>query len=364
MRLRLGALAPLVVLALAPPALAQPLERGALRLEWSAPGGCPNGVEVVDRIETLLGVRIADLAPEPIVARGTIREVAALRYELTLETHQRDQRFARSMQAPSCDELSDAGALVLALAIDPTLAERQARGSAGTEPGTSALPTESPPAPGAEPKAPPAAAKPRVETLDTSDPRDEPPPPPPPPPPSRPSWSARIGLVLDLGSVSDLSFGARATVGLGFDAFRLELGALWLPPARTYLPSDDQVAFIEGNPPERGGAIDLVVAQADACYLPFRGDFELEGCAGLELGRLHGAGFGTSTEEDGSALWFGVGAGALARGKATSALSIVVSAAAVVVPQRTEFILENVGTVYRVPTLLGRFGLAIETEFE
>ena len=145
MRLRLGALAPLVVLALASPARAQPLERGALRLEWTAPGGCPNGVEVVDRIETLLGVRIADLAPEPIVARGKVREVGALRYELTLETHQREQRFVRSMQAPSCAELSDAGALVLALAIDPTLAERQARSSAETAPGTSALPTEPPP---------------------------------------------------------------------------------------------------------------------------------------------------------------------------------------------------------------------------
>jgi hypothetical protein len=352
MRLRLGALAPLVVLAAASPALAQTLERGALRLEWTAPGGCPNGVEIVDRIETLLGVRIADLAPEPIVARGSVRKIGELRYELTLETHQRDQRFARSMQAPSCAELSDAGALVLALAIDPTLAERQARGSAGTEPGTSALPTEAPPAPGTEPK-PSPEAKPPVETLDTKDPAEEPPPPRPPPPPSGPVWSARIELVLDIGSVSDVSFGPRADIGLDFGAFRLELGALWLPPARTYLPDD-----------ERGGAIDLIVAQADACYLPFRGDFELEGCAGLEFGRLHGAGFGTASEEDGSGPWFGAGASALARGKATSALSVVVSAGAVLVPQDTEFVLENVGTVYRVPLVVGRFGLGIETEFE
>jgi len=351
MRLRLGALAPLVVLAVASPAPAQTLERGALRLEWTAPGGCPNGVEVVDRIETLLGVRIADLAPEPIVARGSVREIGALRYELTLETHQRDQRFARSMQAPSCAELSDAGALVLALAIDPTLADRQARGSVGTEPGTSALPTEA--APGTEPK-PSPEAKPPVETLDTKDPADEPPPPPAPPPPSTPLLSARIELVLDIGSVSDVSYGPRANVGLDFRDFRLELGALWLPPARTYLPSDS----------ERGGAIDLVVAQVDACYLPIRGDFALEGCAGLELGRLHGAGFGTSSEEDGSGPWFGAGASALARGKTTSALSVIVSAGAVVVPQDTEFVLENVGTVYRVPLVVGRLGLGIETEFE
>ena len=364
MRLRLGALARLVVLALASPALAQPLERGALRLEWTAPGGCPNGVEVVDRIETLLGVRIADLAPEPIIASGKVREIGALRYELTLETHQREQRFVRAMQAPSCAELSDAGALVLALAIDPTLAERQARSSAGAAPGTSALPTEQPPAPGTEAKPAPTEAKPRVETLDTTDPDDEPPPLPPTQPSSGPSWSARLGLVLDTGSVSDTSFGTSANVGLDYGGFRLELGALWLPPARTYLPSGDQVAFLEAPTPERGGAIDLVVAETDACYLPFRGDFELEGCAGLELGRLHGAGFGTSTEAEGSAPWFAARAGVLARAKATGALSVVVSARAVYVPQATEFVLENVGTVYRVPTFVGRFTLGIETEFE
>src|SRR5262245_20977934 len=167
-----------IALSWSPAARAEPLERGALRLDWSAPGGCPNGVEIAQRIEALLGAPITAMTPEPIVARGKVTEVGPLRYELELETRQRDQRFVRSMQAPSCAELSDAGALVLALAIDPTLAERRARG-AQPPPATDALPTDLPPAEApaaAEPAQPAPAAKPErrvVTTLDSADPREE-----------------------------------------------------------------------------------------------------------------------------------------------------------------------------------------------
>ncbi|HEX6277783.1 MAG TPA: hypothetical protein VFZ53_32295 [Polyangiaceae bacterium] len=349
MRYRLGARLVLVALAAAPLSAAEPIERGALRLDWSAPGGCPNRVEIVERIEALLGVPVAALEPEPIVARGTVRRLEALRFELELETHQRAQRFVRSMQAPSCAELSDAGALVLALAIDPTLAERQARGE--TAPGTSALAGAAPSPPEAAQKA--EAPKPPVRTLDTTDPEDEPPPPLPPPPPP-PPWSARAGVTVDVGTVSDVSLGPRGSVEFGFETTRFELGILWLPPARTFVASET----------ERGGYIDLIAAQAAACLLPFRGEVEMEGCFGLEVGRLHGAGFGVATETEGSALWLAGGLAVAARIRATDGLSVVASAGLLYSPQSTEFTLENVGLVHEVPPMVGRFGLAIETEFE
>ena len=341
MRYRLGARLVFVALAVAPLSAAEPIERGALRLDWSAPGGCPNRVEIVERIEALLGVPVTALEPEPIVARGTVRELEALRFELELETHQRAQRFVRSMQAPSCAELSDAGALVLALAIDPTLAERQARGEAA--PGTSSLPGTAPPPPGAAPKA--EAQKPPVRTLDTTDPADEPPPPP---------WSARAGVTVDVGTVSDVSLGPRGSVEFGFETTRFELGVLWLPPARTFVASDT----------ERGGDIDLIAAQTAACLLPFRGELEVEGCFGLEVGRLHGAGFGVATETEGSALWLAGGLAVAGRIRATDGLSVVASAGLLYSPQTIEFTLENVGLVHDVSPVVGRFGLAIETEFE
>jgi hypothetical protein len=341
------------------PVHAQPLERGALRLDWSSPGGCPNGAEIAERIEALLGAPIADVKAEPIVARGKVTELGPLRYELELETRQRDQRFVRSMQAPSCAELGDAGALVLALAIDPTLAERRAR--AQTSPGTEALPSDLPPpaqpapAEPAEPApaepAPPAPARPRgaVTTLDSPDPQDEV----VPAAPLVVRWSARLGLVLDAGTVANSAYGFGARIGAPFGSFRAELGLVWLPPTATVIATD----------PERGGSIDLLAADLVGCYVPLRGGFEIAACGIVELGRIHGAGFGTVVESEDSALWVAVGPGALFRLRAAESLLVTASTELLFALERNEFTLENVGTVHQVWPAIPRIGLAVETEF-
>jgi hypothetical protein len=332
-------------------ARAEPLERGALRLEWSAPGGCPNAVEVVERIETLLGTRVADLAPEPIAARGRVRQIEPLRYELELETHQRDQRFTRSMQAPSCAELSDAGALVLALAIDPALAERRARAAEQKPLETSTPPVE--PA-AAEPVAP----KPRVAPIVDAPPpvlrsRDE-------PRENRTErasareWSARIGLLADVGTISTgAAFGMQVAAGLGVGLFRGELGISWLPSVRT----------VTAVQPDRGGDIDFLAAALSGCAFPFRGPVDVRGCAGFELGRLHGAGFGTVVESEGSAPWYGFGASGVIRLKASESMAAVVSGGFVMGLQDVEFTLENVGVVHRVSGAVARFTLGLEAGF-
>jgi hypothetical protein len=348
---RLGITLFLGALLLPSAARADPLERGALRLEWRAPGGCPNAVEVLDRVETLLGARVADLAPEPISATGTVTELEPQRFELVLETEQRAQRFARSMQAPTCAELSDAGALVLALAIDPNLVERQAQ-AARAQSETSALPTEAP-----TPSAPkPAPEKPRapVRTLDSPAEPDAPAPREPKRGDTLPEWSARIGVVADFGTVADVAFGPRATGEAGWDAFRLDVGFVWLPPARS----------ITAENPQRGGDIDLVAGELSACFLPLRGKLEVGGCADAEIGRLHGAGFGTVTEDEGTALWLGFGASGLGRLAATDSIALVANVGFLAPTQEIEFTLENVGLVHRIPSVVGRVGLGVETEFE
>ena len=334
-------------------ARAEPLERGALRLEWSAPGGCPNAVEVVERIEALLGARVTDLAPEPIVARGKVRQLEPLRYELELETHQRDQRFARSMQAPSCAELSDAGALVLALAIDPTLAERRARAAQeiSTEPSTPpAEPAQAEPVAPEQKVAAAVAATPPTG----ANPRDEPFEDGPEQQPSWNEWSARIGLLADVGTISTgAAFGMRIGAGLGVGLFRAELGLSWLPPVRTITAFD----------PDRGGDIDFVAGELAGCAFPYRGPIEVLGCAAFELGRLHGAGFGTVVEGEGSAPWFALGANGTVRLRVSDAMTAFVSGGFVLTLQDVEFTLENVGVVHRVDGAVARFALGIEADF-
>ena len=343
-----------LALSWSPAARAQPLERGALRLEWSAPGGCPNGVEIAQRIEALLGAPIIQMTPEPIVARGKVVEIGPLRYELELETRQREQRFVRSMQAPSCAELSDAGALVLALAIDPALAERRAR-AAQAPPGTDALPSDLPPPAEPAPAKPaqPAPARPpprrAVTTLDSADPPDEV----VPVAPLAARWSARLGVVIDAGTVATSAYGFGVSIGAPFGSFRAELGFVWLPPTATVIATD----------PERGGSIDLAAADLVGCYVPLRGGFEIATCGVVELGRLHGAGFGTTVESEGSALWFALGPSALFRLRAAESLFVSASAALLFAPELNEFTLENVGTVHEVSPVIPRIGLAVETEF-
>jgi hypothetical protein len=306
----------------------------------------------------LLGARIDALRPDPISAQGDVRQLGPGLFELTLETRQSGQRFARSMRAPSCAELSDAGALVLALAIDPTLAERQARAAEGG-PGTSALPTEAPVAATAEPGPPepkPAPKKPEpkpaVQTLETTDPEDEPEPK-PEPPPIPIDGVARLEGVLDLGSVADVSAGLRFSGAIELLTFRLGLGFLWLPPARSY---------VEGNTTQ-GGDIDLIAGQLFGCKVVPVLDFELEPCANVELGSIHGVGVGADTRSEGSALWFGFGAGLAGRIQIAKGWAFAASAGVTVVPQGTEFILENVGTAHDTPAVVFRGTLGVETEF-
>jgi len=163
-----------------------------------------------------------------------------------------------------------------------------------------------------------------------------------------------MGLLADVGTIStDMSFGMRAGAALGVGIFRAELGISWLPPART----------ITAFEPDRGGDIDFVAAELAGCAFPYRGMVEVLGCAGFELGRLHGAGFGTIVESEGSAPWYAFGVNGTVRLKAAESLSAVAGAGFVVGLEDVEFTLENVGVVHSVSGAVARFSLGIEADF-
>jgi hypothetical protein len=237
--------------------LAQPLERGSFRMVWRGPAECPRDLEVLARIERLLGTAVSELAPQDLAARGRVTLLAPEHYELVLETFQGEQRFLRTMQAASCAELTDAGALVLALAIDPTLTERQAAASTST--------------PGATPSAAPDATAPTPPTaLAAGPPASTPSPAPLPVSPREPSVGPRrparflLGArsVVDFGSIAEVAVGPGIGIAFQWRALEVSLDGVWLPTRRTLTTAG------------KGGDISLAAAGVRGCYRPLTGTLE------------------------------------------------------------------------------------------
>jgi hypothetical protein len=284
---------------------------------------------------------VSELTIPLLAARGRITLLAPGHYELVLETFQGEQRFLRTMQAASCAELTDAGALVLALAIDPMLSERR----------VGATPT--PPTPGA--------------ATSTAAPDATAPPPPPPPPllerpplsPSEPSESERparflLGAraVVDFGSVADVAIGPGIGVALQWRVLEASLDGVWLPTRRTL------------STPGKGGDISLAAASLRGCYRPLRGTLEALGCAAFELGSLDGNGVGTVVRTHRSGLWAAPGAAVAGRLRLGSRFLLSLSAGALVPLEPIDFTLDNVGLVRRVPPLVARVEAGVHAHFD
>jgi hypothetical protein len=334
---------------------AEPLESGPLRLAWTAPASCPGPAGVLARIESLLGAKVPEVLQVPLVVRGEVQARShPERFELSLETFQQEQRFTREMQAPSCAELTDAAALVLALAIDPHLSERL--DAAG----------ESPPAPAVEPtpSPPPSAAPPASTTaapaVRASPPAAGPAPelaPPPGHPPSARSTLAFLGavaLVADAGSVAPFALGPSVTAGLAYSAFELGLDATWLPRRRSFAESD----------PDKGGDISLLAFTLRPCGVLRVGPVQGGLCAALDLGDIGGTGFGTVTRSTRHALWVAAGGALLGRYRLTPVFALQLRGSVSAPLQDIEFSLENVGVVYVVPAAVARVALSAEAHFD
>ncbi|HEY8376912.1 MAG TPA: hypothetical protein VIK91_10510 [Nannocystis sp.] len=90
-----------------------------LSLEWEAPPGCPDAAAVRARVVALTGAEAAGKAN--LRARGSVRETDG-RWTLDLELTGETGSGRRMLKAQRCEELAEAGALVVAIAVDPRAA--------------------------------------------------------------------------------------------------------------------------------------------------------------------------------------------------------------------------------------------------
>lgn len=283
------ALAAGLVLAAAPAAAATPIS-----LTWDAPAACPQVDAVREWLSNYLG-DAADPAGYPGVrTRGELTRAGA-GWQLRLVIERDGVAGERSVRGGDCSELARAGALALAIALEPKVGDA-AEPPTATPPGPLVPTPPEPPPPlviSPAPVEPPAPASPPVvaSPVVVASPAA-----PPMPESRRPlvAHALRVSGGLEAGLLPGVGGGVTAGYALRSPWLRLELvGGVWPARARDYadrpgVGSRATLATlglrvcptlrVRAAHDERRGAAGLV---------------ELPLCAGLELGALavRGEGF-------------------------------------------------------------------------
>ncbi|HTQ08110.1 MAG TPA: hypothetical protein VMI54_29855 [Polyangiaceae bacterium] len=300
---------------------AEAREHEAPSVWYRSADGCPDGAAFIGRLHGAAeGAKLAGVADriDFVVTLGMQNERAFGR----LERQTAEGRAAvREVEAKSCDEVADAIALTLTLAL---------------EPGATATPPPSPPEAAEPPEArvPPVAKPPA--TVQASPGKSAPSPQPPPdraittqvrpsplPPAPKPAqeqaprWFIGNDFTGEKGSLPDLLLGDRLFVELRSDVpWRASSVRLGVFVTRRTANADPAVEL------ERFGG------RLEACPLALFGPtLEVSPCLALDLGAEHARGVGSSGVSS-SAVW--VAASGLARGvwHATDTLALETAAGA------------------------------------
>ena len=301
------------------------VELADLTLGWAAPVDCPDREALLARVAELLGARGGEQSHEPLDVSATVTSLPS-GFRADLRTTQRGVERTRTLEAPSCSELTEASAVVIALALSPP--EETPRASP-------VPPVAAPPAPVADvPEAPTEPGGPRRR--------------------------ANVRLGVGGGLVTD--FGTLAPVALGF-AFGL--GGRWgryVEHAIRVSVFPTRSASIEGNP-DQGVNLGLAAAALSLCFEPLSGPLELGACGELELGMLHVEGFGTPDRYSHDAPWVAPGLGLRTAYPEQGPVRVALTADALFPTEQTKFTITNLGVVHELPVVAGRVGLFAELIF-
>jgi hypothetical protein len=239
----------LVATLLALPAAAE-VGNAEPRILWSAPAGCPGQAEVVHEVEQLLRQPLDQSHGPAMTIQGRMAPLAHGGYRVLLDFSAGGARRQRQIEHDDCGKLTEAAALVMAMAIDP---ERMQLSELPPPPASA-----SPPAP-----VPPRATEPQR------------------PAESRPvAWSV---AVMGLGQAGPLPGSGPGIGG--------QIGVAPLPSLR--LAAGGSYWFAENQSLAGGASADFWMWSAGVrgCSVHDVG-WELMLCGGPELGRITGTGLG------------------------------------------------------------------------
>lgn len=318
-----------------------PAPSSPIELDWNGPVGCASATQLRDTVAELLGAG----ASGPLEATATV-EALESGYRLSLVIGRGTNRVVREVEAPTCDELLQAAALIIAVAANP-------------EP----VPDEVPPA---APQPPPAAPQGSAAWVEPTLPRPPAGPPASPvprdegepaktPPPARAQRSTfSIAPELGLGTfvTSPLTLGVGGRVGWRMGSWGIDLGTThWL--GRT-LSIDDRAEI----------GLALTHGSLRGCGVPRVGRVELPLCGGGAMGIFSARPRrGLEDPRPSTMPWGAFTASAGAAVPLTDRWALALHAEGLVPFLRPAVAVAVRGTtlaLYRVPPVAGRVTLGVE----
>ncbi len=281
----------------------------AFTLTWSAPAECPDSATVARYVEEDVG-EIA-YGPTAVRASGTVTPSTAARYSVVLELDTGGKQTSeRALEGSSCQAVSQAAALLVALAIRAQ-ATPIAKSVAPT-------PVPAPPTPSAH---------------------------------ERPFLASQV--IADLGSLPGPTVGLGVSGGATFSGIRVE------PRVAYFAPRTGSVA----EHSTLGARFTLGSAGARVCA-PFpRSELWLLPCLGGGVDWVRARGFGARLPRDASAWAALLTAAALAGWDISPIISARLELEGVLPTARPEFEVDGVGAVYRRAPLALRGNLGLELHF-
>jgi len=278
-----------------------------VNLQWAGPAGCPAQEAVVAEVVRLLPATTT--VAEPLEAQAVVSTTATGRWRAELSV----AGAGRAFEAASCAELADATALVLAMAIDPSVEPPAPPPvpDAGVEPadaGAAPLPVDA-----GAPASPELSLRPFV----------------------RAQVSALVGPMPTLAVVP----GGAVGVQLGRLSFEGRFGV-----------SLSQRVLLAAKA-GAGADLQLVRGGLRGCFTVLERAVSLSGCGGLDLGSLRGRSFGVTTPATGSAISLGAALGPSARWSPLEHLAVWLELEGQLGLARPSFTIEGLGLVHQVPLL-------------
>ncbi len=226
-------------------------------LDWSAPGECPDANAVRSEVVRLTGATTR--GSRHLKAHVSIRSTDGTGWILSLTTELDGVSGERTLSAVSCDSLTEAAALVLALILNPDLA------------------VKAPPPVGDQPSTP------RTATLASANDRGV-----------RPRWLVGGYAGVQRGVLEDPSASLALSLGVALGRLSLRLMPSLTPP---------QEVFVTDSQPQVGGRLWLATVAALGCSAVALGPVALSPCVGLDVTRLQGHGLGVLQPREKTVYW-------------------------------------------------------------
>jgi len=304
---------------------------------WNAPAGCPSRADVLARAQQLVGHGLVPATDSPsIELSATVESIAGSSWRLEVSSGPGGAGF-RTVSAPTCDELGDAMALLIALSIDPDYQARApARSGAAGQASFSDIPASpaspSAPAPDRAALRTPELAASRTKPTNTA---------------AEPRVRGAVGALgsLWLGRLPGLAPGVVLRGALAREPFVVALELGFFPKqhvATQGIAGDLWLATLGGS---------LGYALFDGFLTPY---------AGLQLDLLHGVGSDVSAPDSGEVWLLGLDLGLLLRYPAHRSLNLIMTASLSALPAQGRFYIDPDRELFRPKPVGAQFGLGAE----